>query len=356
MRTLASIRLLSSIFLFTSLFVAVGAARVVSAQDLDNVTLTGRVLDQNNAIIPGATLEAILVKTGATRTTVTDDEGRYRIIQLEPGVYNLRASATGFATQEKKELSFIAGKNVQLDLTLLPQGVNVDPIIITADDTPLVDTTRTVVGGTVTTHEVESLPVNSRSPLDLIFTLPGVSEEALSTRDLAEARNTSVANTPEEAGTFSLSGGPAYSNNITIDGLDNNDDRAARERFQPSLEAVEEVQIITNQFSAEYGRASGGRINIRTRGGSSKYRGRAFYFFRNDWFNANTSNNKARGISRLPLEEHNPGLTFSGPLRLPFYDGRKKTFFFSAYEYDTIFDSATIDTRSEEHTSELQSP
>ena len=315
-----------------------------SAQDLDTVTITGRVLDQNGAIIPGATVEAVLVSTVATRTTVTDDEGRYRIIQLEPGVYNLRAFSTGFASLEKKELSFIAGKNVQLDFTLVPQGVTVDTVVITAADTSAVDTTRTVVGGTVATHEVESLPVPTRSPLDLIFTLPGVSEEALSTRDLAEDRNTSVANTPEEAGTFSLSGGPAYSNNITIDGLDNNDDRAARERFQPSIEAVEEVQIITNQFSAEYGRASGGRINIRTRGGSNKYRGRGFYFFRNDLFNANTSNNKARGLPRLPLEEHNPGFTFSGPVRLPLYDGRKKTYFFTAYEYDTILDSATIDT------------
>src|SRR6185503_15422659 len=122
---------------------------------------------------------------------------------------------------------------------------------------------------------------------------------------------------------------------------DNNDDRAARERFQPSIEAVEEVQIITNQFSAEYGRASGRRINIRTRGGSTQYRGRAFYFFRDDYLNANTSNNKAKGLSRLPLTEHNPGFTFSGPL---LYDVRKKTYFFIAYEYNTILDSATIDT------------
>ena len=315
-----------------------------AAQDLDNVTITGRVLDQNGAIIPGATIGAVLMKTGATRKTVTDDEGRYRIIQLQPGTYILRAISRGFAPQERTELSFIAGKNVQLDFTLVPQGVTVDMVVVTATDTPAVDTTRTVVGGTVSTHEVESLPVATRSPLDLIFTLPGVSEEALSTRDLAEDRNTSVADTPEEAGTFSLSGGPAYSNNITIDGLDNNDDRAARERFQPSIEAVEEVQIITNQFSAEYGRASGGRINIRTRGGSNKYYVRAFYFFRNDFFNANTSNNKARGLPRLPLEEHNPGFTFSGPVRLPLYDGRNKTYFFTAYEYDTIFDSATIDT------------
>ena len=343
----ASARFIISTLLPVLLLAAVSLAgsKSVSAQDLDNVTITGRVMDQNGAVIPGATIEAILVSTGATRTTVTDDDGRYRVIQLEPGVYNLRATATGFAPLEKQQLSFIAGKNVQLDFTLVPGSVSVDPIVVTADDAPAIDTTRTVVGGTVTTQEVESLPVNSRSPLDLIFTLPGVSEEALSTRDLAEDRNTSVANTPEESGTFSLSGGPAYSNNITIDGLDNNDDRAARERFQPSIEAVEEVQIITNQFSAEYGRASGGRINIRTRGGSNKYHARGFYFFRDDFFNANTSNNKARGIPRLPLTEHDPGVTFSGPLRLPFfYDGRKKTFFFTAYEYDTILDSTTIDT------------
>jgi len=326
------------------LLLAVCDRGLVCGQDLDNVTLTGRVLDQNNAVIPGATVEVVFVKTGATRTAVTDGEGRYRIIQLEAGLYTLRVAATGFAPHEKRELTFSAGKNVQFEITLLPADVTANPITITAADTPAIDITRTVVGGTVATHEVESLPVNSRSPLDLIFTLPGVTEEALTTRDLAEDRNTSPANTPEESGTFSLSGGPAYSNNITIDGLDNNDDRAARERFQPSVEAVEEVQVITNQFSAEYGRASGGRINIRTRGGSGKYRGRAFYFFRNDFFNANTSNNKARGLPRLPLEEHNPGFTFSGPLRLPLYDGRNKTFFFTAYEYDTVLDTATIDT------------
>lgn len=314
------------------------------AQDLDNVTLTGRVLDQNGAIIPGVRIEAIVVKTGATRITLTDSEGRYRIIQLEPGLYKLRASVPGFAPLERNDVGFVAGRNIQLELTLVPESVTVDPVTVIAVDVSVVDTTRTVVGGTVSTHEVESLPLNSRSPLDLIFTLPGVSEEALSTRELAEDRNALVANTPEESGIFSLAGGPAYSNNITIDGLDNNDDRAARERFQPSLEAVEEVQIITNQFAAEYGRASGGRINIRTRGGSNTYHGRGFYFFRDDYLNANTSNNKARGLSRPPFTEHDPGFTFSGPLQLPAYDGRRKTFFFTAYEYDTILDSATIDT------------
>src|SRR6267143_6099942 len=329
-------------------FVVVGSLLAhpptTAAQDLDNVTITGRVTDQNGAIIPGATVTATLVKTGVERTVVTDNDGRYRLIQLEPGVYNLKVSFTNFATDEKDGLTTIAGQNLQLDITLQPPEIKAGALVISEADTPAVDTTRTVVGGTVTTLEVESLPVVTRSPLDLIFTLPGVSEEPLSTRDLAEDRNSNPANTPEAAGTFSLSGGQASSNNITIDGLDNNDDRAARERFQPSIEAVEEVQVITNQFSAEYGRASGGRINIRTRGGSNAYRGRLFYFHRNDILNANTSKNVARGLSKLPFKQHNPGFTFSGPLRLPIYDGRIRTFFFTSYEFDAILDSATIDT------------
>jgi Carboxypeptidase regulatory-like domain/TonB-dependent Receptor Plug Domain/TonB dependent receptor len=320
------------------------SALEVGAQDLDNVTFTGRITDQNNAVIPGAAVSALLVKNGIERTAIADADGRYRLIQLEPGVYNLKVSFKGFATAEKARLTTIAGQNVQLDFVLQPASITATAVVINETDTPAVDTSRTVVGGTVTSYEVEALPVVTRSPLDLIFTLPGVSEEALSTRDLAEDRNSNPANTPEESGTFSLSGGPGYSNNITIDGLDNNDDRAARERFQPSLEAVEEVQVITNQFSAEYGRASGGRINIRTRGGSNQYRGRAFFFFRDDILNANTSNNQARGLSRLPLEQHNPGFTLSGPVRLPIYDGRQRTFFFAAYEYDTTLDSAVVDT------------
>ena len=332
------------------LALSVAERKHVFAQDLDNVTFSGRVMDQNGALIPGATVTAVFVKTGVERTAVADAEGRYRLIQLEPGVYNLKVFAASFAPEEKLGLITIAGQNVQIDFTLQPPELRVGALVISEADTPPVDTTRTVVGGTVTEQEVESLPVSTRSPLDLIFTLGGVTEEPLSTRDLAEDRNTSSASTPEEAGTFAVAGGPAYSNNITIDGLDNNDDRAARERFQPSIEAVEEVQVIRNQFSAEYGRASGGRINVRTRGGSNSYRGRAFYFFRDDWLNANTFNNNRLGITRLPLTEHNPGFTLSGPLRLPkffgpfSYNGRSRTFFFTAYEYDTTLDSALINT------------
>ena len=217
-------------------------------------------------------------------------------------------------------------------------------MIVTSASLPLIDTTRSVVGGTLIAHELESLPLVARSPLDSIFILGGVTEEPLSTRDLAEDRGTTQNSPPEEAGSFSIGGGPAYSNNLTIDGLDNNDDRSAQERFQPSIEAVAEVQVITNQFSAEYGRASGGRVNILTRGGSKDFRGRAFYFFKDESLNANTFRNNSLGLKRLPLQDHNAGFTLSGPLVLPLIKKPTATFFFSSYEFAKLLDSALIDT------------
>ncbi|MCA1635601.1 MAG: TonB-dependent receptor [Acidobacteria bacterium] len=337
------------------LFVLQGAD--ARAQDLDDVSVSGTVADEQGAVVAGASVNAILLSTRAERSVSTDGAGRYRFVELPPGTYAVRASSAGFAPAEKAGLMTASGQNVRLDFTLRPAGVVAEQTILSEAAAPAVDTTRTVVGGTVTREELERLPLLSRAPLDLVFTLGGVTEEPLSTRDAAEDRDASgrgsierAATTPEEAGTFALSGGAAYSNNITIDGLDNNDDRAARERFQPSLEAVEEVQVITNQFSSEYGRASGGRVNLRTRGGSRNLRGRLFYFFADEALNANTYNNRRRGLKRLPLQEHNLGFTLSGPLSVskkffgPLgYEGRGRTFFFVAFEHTSVLDSALID-------------
>jgi len=307
----------------------------VNAQDLDTVIISGRVMDQNGAVIPGAEVQATLIKTGQTRTITSDAEGRYRLIQLEPGTYTVRVSFNGFAPLQMTGVVAVSGQSLELPITLAP--ATIEALVVAAAEVPILDTKRTVTGATLATRELESLPITTRSVLDLIFTLPGVTEEPLSTRDLAEDRNVNHANTPEEAGTFSLAGAPAYSNNLTIDGLDNNDDRAARERFQPSLEAVAEVQVITNQFSAEYGRASGGRVNLRTRSGSKQFHGRGFYYFRDEALDANSFRNNSLGIPRLPLQEHVAGFTLGGPLF-------SETVFFVSYELDKVLDSALIDT------------
>ena len=157
-----------STFLFFLLIIFVCLApRLSGAQDLDNVTISGRITDQNGAVIPGATVTATLSATKIERAVVTDGDGRYKLIQLPPGIYSVRAAFTNFAMEEKTDLTTIAGQNVQIGFTLKPAGISAEAVIISAAEAPQIDTARTVVGGTVTTREVESLPVASRSPLDL---------------------------------------------------------------------------------------------------------------------------------------------------------------------------------------------
>ena len=333
-------RILLSVVLFCAFFPVLTAF----AQDLDDVSIRGRVVDSNRLPVAGASLKAAMVESGYERTAATDSSGAYRFIDLPPGIYTLTVQMSGFATIERPPIHTISGQNLTLDFELAPAGVRAQTTVNADDGEIAIDTTRTVVASTLSEREIEEIPNNARNPLDLVLTLGGASEEALSTMDLAEDRNANPRSTPFEQGNFSLSGGASFSNNITIDGLDNNDDRSARDRFQPSLESVVEVQVVRNQFSAEYGRASGGRVNLRTRSGSNRLRGRAFMFFRDDGLNANTWFNNSRGISRLPLRSYNPGFTLSGPVELPFYNGRNRTFFSISYEYNRLNDSTLIDT------------
>lgn len=274
--------------LFVCLIVLILAGQVF-AQDLDDVSIAGRITDPNGLPVVGASVTAAETNTGLSRTVTSNEDGRYKIIELRPGTYKMSASATGFGVKERAGFTTISGQNLQLDFNLAPADVQAAAeIAVGDDDTEIIDTTRTVVGGTITEREIEEIPNNTRNPLDLVLTLGGTSEEQLSTSGLAEDSRQNPNGTPLEQGNFSLSGGTAYSNNITIDGLDNNDDRSSRDRFQPPIEAIAEVQVITNQFSAEYGRASGGRINLRTRAGNNRLRGRVFMFFRDDNLNSNT--------------------------------------------------------------------
>ena len=327
---------------FTLVLVLFAVSMAAFAQDLDDVTISGKVLDSNGLAIVGANITATEINTGVDRSGVTDSDGQYRLIKLKPGTYKFKAAASGFGSQETSEIVTISAQNLLQNFKLLPADVRAEQTVtVSSDDGPVVDTSRTIVGGTIAEREIEEIPNDTRNPLDLVLTLGGTAEEQLSTRDLADDRGgrgiTAPGTTPEEAGIFGLSGGAAYSNNITIDGMDNNDDRSASFRFQPSIEGISEVQVITNQFSAEYGRASGGRVNIRTRAGGNKFRGRAFYFFRDDQFNANTWNNNRRGIAKPAFTNHNPGVTFGGPVV------KNKLFFFTAYEFDNIQEDTIVD-------------
>ncbi len=312
---------------------------VLLLDDLDSVTFEGKVTDIAGKAIAGARVTARQTANSHERSTTTDIEGSYRLTKLTPGNYNLSVEANGFQTVKYEGINAVSGTTARRDSQMQPAAIESSVTIDATTDSPLVDTTRTVVGGTITLQQIDNLPTESRNPLDLIFTLPGTAPPAFSTRELAEGDSRETfRSTPEEAGNFALNGGTPFSNNITIEGLDNNDDRAARERINLSTDAVEEVQVITNQFSSEYGRASGGRVNLRLRGGANRIRGRAFYYFRDESLNANSFNRNAdptRGF-RIPFQSHNPGGSIGGPIV------RNKIFFFGAYEYDNILDNTEI--------------
>jgi hypothetical protein len=311
---------------------------VISADDLDHISVEGVITDAAQQRIVNAKITIKSVATTQERNVTSNGEGHYRFTSLLPGAYELRIEVNGFRTVQFN-FTASAGTKVRRDFKLEIAALAEQIIVESATEQVLIDTSRTVVGGTITARQIDDLPTESRNINDLIFTLPGVAPPAFDDRQLAEGDTKDRFRTsPEEAGVFALNGGTPFSNNLTIEGLDNNDDRGARERFTPSVDAVEEFQVITNQFSAEYGRAAGGRINLRLRSGGNKYRGRAFYYFRDEALNANTYVRNAdptRGF-RLPYQNNNPGLTFGGPIL------RRKLFFFSAYEYDNIYDRTDI--------------
>ncbi len=328
---------LAACALCASLFVSNDSIKF--PDDLDHVNFEGVVSDTDGNVIARARVIARREEAGDERSITTGQEGRYRFSTLWPGVYELSVEADGFQTARYEKINAIAGATIRRNFTLIPAAIEAQITIDSEMNPALVDTTRTVVGGTAPREQIDKLPTESRNPLDLIYTLPGTASPALSVSDLAEGDvKDGFRSAPEESGIFSLTGGAPFSNNITIEGLDNNDDRAARERINLSTQAVDEVQVITNQFSAEYGRASGGRVNLRLRGGSNQVHGQALYYFRDEGLNANSYTRNAdpsRGF-RIPFQNHNPAASLGAPIV------KNKIFIFGAYEYDHVYDRAEI--------------
>jgi hypothetical protein len=314
------------------------ALNIAVADDLDHIVIEGVIRDVNGQALVAAKIIARHLPTGRDSSVRSNDEGRYRIPSLPPGDYELRAELSGFRSSQYL-LTGIAGVTLRRDFKLEVARLSDQITIEAGSEQPLVDTSRTVVGGTIDKRQLDELPNDSRNIYNLITLFAGASLPAFSENGLAEGDTKDrFRSAPEEAGIFALNGGLPFSNNLTIEGLDNNDDRAARERFVPTTDAVEEFQVISNQFSAEYGRASGGRVNLRLRGGSNQFRGRAFDYFRDESLNANSvtrNSDPTRGF-RLPFQQNNPGVSFGGPIL------RNRAHFFAAYEYDNIYDRADI--------------
>jgi outer membrane receptor protein involved in Fe transport len=298
----------------------------VWAQQAATATIEGVVTDQTGAVVVNAKVSARSTATGLVREITTDESGVYRLPLLPPGNYELTITAPNFAEKKLSNIQLTVGQKLNLDVSLAASGAS-ETVNITAE-APVVETTRTNVSGSVGERAVRELPVNGRNFIDFVTLTPGVVRDP-------------------RLGDLSFGGQKGTLNSIQIDGVDNNNlffgqalgrTGSGRAPYQFSQDAVQEFQVNTNSFSAEFGRAAGGTINVITKSGTNEFHGTAFDFYRDRSLNANslvvqTVGSGATQRSRLvpaavkpPYHFHQFGGNIGGPIK------RDRAFFFFNYD------------------------
>ncbi|HEY8459997.1 MAG TPA: carboxypeptidase regulatory-like domain-containing protein [Blastocatellia bacterium] len=277
--------------------------------------LTGIVSDPSKSPVPGATVIATNIATGLARNGVTDANGVYRIPLLPPGEYEVKIQINGFNTQIKRGITLTVGETIPINFEV-SRGGTIDSALVEIDQ-PLIEPERTHQASTITQRPINNLPINGRNFLDFARLTPGVIEESPAI--------TSVQVTALTTSGLSFSGQNGRANTVQIDGVDNNDIVGNGVRPTISQEAVNEFQINRNAYSAEFGRAAGGIINIVSKSGTNQFHGNVYNYFRNERLDAR--NAFATGQPKdPPFKRNQPGFTFGGPIR------KDRTFFFTAYE------------------------
>jgi hypothetical protein len=285
-------------------FYAPSAARGQSGSTAASVT--GTVTDEQGAIIPGVIVTARSLQTNFTRETQSGEDGSFLITQLPPGTYELTVTAEGFTTKTSR-LDLVLGTTTLFNFSM-SIGANSEVIVVTASNT--VGEEKTESSTNIGRERIDSLPINRRNFMDFSLTSPRVTLDRTPQQGVAASSG------------VSFNGQPARQNNITIDGLDNNDLGAGAVRSTFSQDAVQEFQVVSDSYSAEFGRALGGVINIVTRGGGNENHGSAFFFNRNDTISARD----VFAPFKPPYKQYQFGAALSGPIR------KDRAFFFTSFE------------------------
>jgi hypothetical protein len=222
--------------------------------------LRGRVVDSQDAGVPGVTILVTNEATGVYRQTVSTADGSYFLTSIAPGIYTLEAELSGFQKYNRKGVRLDLGRTATLDIQLSPGAVT-ETITVTAE-TPLVDLTSKEIGGNVTNREVTMLPSVNGNFVGMVALLPGV------------ISNVSTESFGSDA--ISANGLDSRNNNFMLDGANNNDDvigQRAGSQARTPLEAVAEFQVVTNQYDAEFGRTTGAIINAISKSGTNAFHG-----------------------------------------------------------------------------------
>ena len=221
-------------------------------------TVSGSVLDEQKAALPGATVTIRNLDSGQSRSTTSDARGAFQVAGLPPGKYEVSAELAGFGRLVRSDLSLTVAQEVTLALTLRVAALE-EAVTVTAE-LPLVETTRLALGTTITTNEIEELPIAGRNFATLAQLTPGVTSTAGSG--------------------ISSAGQLTRNSTFLIDGLSNDDDSVAGQRGGFSVDAIKEFIVVSNSFSAEYGESSGAIVSVVTRSGTNDVNGRGFYYHR----------------------------------------------------------------------------
>ncbi|HEU5258283.1 MAG TPA: TonB-dependent receptor [Vicinamibacterales bacterium] len=236
-------------------------------------SISGRIVDASSLGLPGATVTVTSQSTGFTRTVVTAETGGYAVPNLEPGIYSILIELAGFSSVRRPDVQLTAGTALtfefRMDIAAIEQEV-----VVTAE-APLIETTSNQLGGSLSSREIEEIPSNFRNFTALTQLVPGITPNP--------------AASSFEGGQVVANGTPSQQNVYLIDGMYNNDDRLGGSQgtqVRVVLDNIDEYQVLSNQYSAEFGGGAGAIINMITRGGTNNFNGRAYTYFRDDRFNA----------------------------------------------------------------------
>ena len=263
------------------------------------VTLVGTVTDDTGSVLPGATVTATNTATGLVRTVAADTVGRYRILGLPPGTYDVRVELQGFITVLQRAQELRVGQTVTLDHRM-KLGALTETVDVTAE-TPVVQTESTMLATIIRTDQVDALPSLNRNFTELAAQAPGV---------VVAGNNVTIGN------------GPTVGTGFWVDGSSLQEPTVGGAAFQVVQDWIQEFSVLTSQLPAEFGAAQNGIINAVTRSGSNQVRGRVSGFFQDDALNSTLW----RATTKTPFNQQRIGAQVGGPIR------KDSVFYFVGYE------------------------
>lgn len=279
--------------------------------------MTGLVTDSSGAAVPTAKVTATDVNRGTEWPTETNAEGVYAFPRIPAGTYNLRVEAEGFKAATRSNIVLEVNQRARVDVPL-EVGAVTESIEVTGE-APLLNTDTTIVGANIQSTTLVNTPLASRNFTELTLLTAGTV-----TTNLAGMRNSE--RTGYGAARPYVNGNRAQANNFLLDGIDNNQVSDNYTAYQPNVDAIQEVNTITNNASAEFGNFQGAIINVVMKGGTNEFHGSAFEFFQNDKLNANNWARNWQKNPRAPVRLNTFGGTFGGPIK------KDKLFFFANYQ------------------------